>query len=352
MLIVVEDVAEKRAGQRAVERSMKAQLPLLGRRSIGFPGPGKNREERIYTKGAGELWCTFLLDEDAPIARYWNAYGVYDDSRSTQSITVEINIATRSNSKTVAGFLAKDPETGAVYLMHDGGVGGGRKGVGKAAFLAWSGSALAVAQRRDGTARDGILIGRVDSSDLASRIWRYVGQVRAFKDAVAAGLLDTDAMRRKIAEWEEYRREASGRRRGRRRAEIDYVSYHGDVVDLLKLECEARRAEGEKILNSPLIDLYVRAGSAMTEIYEVKTSLSRQTIYTAIGQLLALSPDPTVSIRRTLVVPEGDLPDGLEKSLATLSIAVRRFRVGKGASPRLELLMAPPTLKRKRPQAA
>jgi hypothetical protein len=345
MLIVVEDAAERRAGQRAVERSMRAQLPLLGRRSIGFPGPGKNREERIYSKGAGELWCTFLLDEDAPIPRYWNAYGVYDDSRGTQSITVEINIATRSNSMAVAGFLAKDPETGAVYLMHDGGVGGGRKGVGKAAFLAWSGSAPTVAQRRDGTARDGILLGRVDSPHLASRIGRYVAQVRAFKDAVAAGSLDTDAMRRKIAEWEEYQKEASGRRRGRRRGEIDYVSYHGDIVDLLKLECEGRSVEGEKVLNSPLIDLYVRAGSTMTEIYEVKTSLSRQTIYTAIGQLLTHSSNAPNSIRRTLVLPEGDMPDGIEKSLAALGIAVRRFRLGKGTSPRPELLRATPAPK-------
>lgn len=336
LLIAVEDVAEKRAAQKLVEQSVRACLPSRGRRNIGFPSG--HRDEVIYSGGTGKLWCAFGSGEDAAIPRTWNAFGVYDDARRTQMITVEVNIPTTSNSASVAGFFARDPATGAVYLMHDGGVGGGKAGVGQTAFLAWSRSDLLEVERVGRGPREGILIGRVDSRDLTSRLWRYVQLVRAFKDAVAAGLLDAETIRRQVAEWEEYRRERSGRRKGRRRTEIDYISYHGDVVDLLKLERERSLSKGERILNSPLIDLYVRSGKTMTELYEVKTSLGRQSIYTGIGQLLAHSHKGTTGVRKTLVLPEGEFPEGLEDCVASLGIVVRRYRLKTGASPKLELL--------------
>lgn len=336
LLIAVEDVAGKRAAQKLVEQSVRGSLPSRGRRNIGFPSG--NRDEVIYSRGTGKLWCAFGSGEDAAIPRTWNAFGVYDDARRTQMITVEINIPTTSNSAAVAGFFARDPATGAVYLMHDGGVGGGKAGVGQAAFLAWSRSKLLEVERAGRGPRDGVLIARVDSRDIVSRLWRYVKLVRAFKDAVKAGLLETEAMRRQLAEWEEYRREGSGRRKGRRRAEIDYVSYHGDVVDLLKLDRERSLDKGDRILNSPLVDLYVRSGQTMTELYEVKTSLGRQSIYTGIGQLLAHSRKGEPSVRKILVLPEGEFPDGLEDCVTSLGIVVRRFRLKTGASPKLELL--------------
>lgn len=336
LLIAVEDVAGKRASQKLVEQSVRASLPTRGRQNIGFPSG--NRDEVIYSKGSGKLWCAFGSGEDAAIPRTWNAFGVYDDARRTQMITVEVNIPTKSNSASVAGFFARDPSTGAVYLMHDGGVGGGKAGVGQAAFLAWSRSELLEVEREGRPPREGILIGRVDSRDLASRLWRYVQLVRAFKDAVAAGLLNTEAIRRQVAEWEEYRRERSGRRKGLRRTEIDYVSYHGDIVDLLKLEREQNLAAGERVLNSPLIDLYVRSGKAMTELYEVKTSLGRQSIYTGIGQLLAHSFKAAPGARKILVLPEGEFPNGLEDCVSALDITIRRFRLKAGSSLKLELL--------------
>ena len=159
-LILVEDAAGKRAAQRDVERVVKASLPSQGIRNIGFRGG--NKDETIYSRGAGELWCAFGLDEVAKIPRRWNAFGVYDDRRHAQIITVEINIPTTTNSASVAGFFARDPATGAVYLMHDGSVGGGKSGVGRSEFLTWFGRELMEVARSDGKPREGTLIGRVD----------------------------------------------------------------------------------------------------------------------------------------------------------------------------------------------
>lgn len=289
-------------------------------------------DEVIYSNGDGELWCAFGSAEEAAIPRTWNGYGVFRDAPGAQIITVEINIPTTSNSATVAGFFGSDPVSGAVYLMHDGGIGGGKKGVGAAAFLAWSKSKLVEVERSEGPPRFGIIIGKVDDEDLASRIWRFVTLVRSFKDAVSRGDLDSETVRRAITEWEDFKSESSGHRRGKRSTNIDYVSYHGDVVQLLYDERHSRREQHESVSNSPLVDLLVRSGGAMIEIYEVKTSLDRQSLYTAIGQLLAHSVGAAANVLRTLVVPEGEMPPGIENCLTSLGIGVRRFNLTPGPS--------------------
>lgn len=336
ILTLVEDARSKQAAQRSMERSVKESLRRLGRRNIGFPSG--NVDETLHSNGDGKLWAAFSTAKDASVPRRWNAFGVFEGKRRAQVITVEINVPTTSNAASVAGFFAKHPLTGAVYLMHDGSVGGGRKGVGRSAFMSWSNRGLVDVERTEGGPRAGIVIGRVDDPDLAGRIWSFVEVVRDFKAAVKRGDLDDEAARRTIAEWDSFRDESSGRRRGRRRAEIDYVSYHGDVVKALRVEREAAIGKGERVLNSPLIDMMVKVGDAMTEIYEVKTGCDRQSLYTAIGQLVAHSAESGAGVIRKLVIPEGELPAGLAACLDGIGVEVRRFRLTPPPGRRVELL--------------
>lgn len=322
--MLVEDKAAKRAYQRKLEVSVRARLKPRGVRNIGFPSG--NRDEIVHAAGEGGLWSAFGDAEDAKIPRWWNAFGVFAGGRSAQSITVEINIPTNSNSAAVAGFFAQDPSSEAVYLMHDGGVGGGKSGVGRTAFLAWSGRRLTPVSRSGSDEREGIVVGRVGSPDLADRIWKYVLEVRAFKDAVAAGALETPAMKRRLAEWDQYRHEGSGRRHGVRTSQIDYFSYHGDVVHAVWMERSARKIRHEIVTRSPLVDLLVRKRDTVTEVYEFKTALDRQSLYTAIGQVLTHFAASDGALR-TLVLPEGDLPADVRQCLDHHGIAVRRFRL-------------------------
>lgn len=336
MLVLIEGNKEKAKAQKAMEASVTRHLQCINKRNIGFPSG--NMDEIMYANGDGSLWAAFSNATDAKVPRRWNAFGVFDSKRYSQMISVEINIPTTSNSASVAGFFARDLSTGATFLMHDGSVGGGKKGVGRRAFMSWSDRELLDVARTEGGPRSGIVIGRVDDADLTGRIWNFVRNVRDFKDAVKRGDLNNETVRRKIAEWDEFRQEASGRRKGRRRAEIDYVSYHGDVVKALRDEREAKACEGERVVNSLLVDLMVKTGDTMTEIYEVKTDCGRQSIYTAIGQLMAHSVGMGTGIVRTLVMPEGDLPDGLPACLAELGIALRRFRLMAAPNRKVVLL--------------
>lgn len=333
MLLMVEGTAEKRAAQKELEASVRQHLKDQGVRNIGFPSGNVN--ERLYANESGAMWAAFSKVDDAAVPRRWNAFGIYESKRHAQIITVEINIPTTSNSARVAGFFAREPATGDVYLMHDGSIGGGKAGVGRSAFLAWSKAPLEDVSCDDARDRAGIIIGRVNSDDMASRLWHFVQLVAGFKDAVARGELDDPNLRQAIAEWEKFKSEGSGRRRGRRRSEIDYISYHGDVVEQLFLERNARCADDERVLNSKLIDLYVRKGQSMIEIYEVKTSVDRQSIYAAIGQLFSHSADAPQDVKRTLVLPEGQLPPDLEKSLTLLPLELRRFTISSGKAPKV-----------------
>lgn len=335
MLLIVEDAADKRAAQEALESAVRRQLADQGTRNIGFPSG--NVDERIYSNGVGKLWAAFRDLSDAEVPRSWNAFGVYNPQKNTQIITAEINIPTQSNSALVAGFFARDPTTGFVYLMHDGSIGGGKKGVGRAAFLAWSMAELEDVWRNDGSYRHGLVVGRVDSANIVGRIWYFVQRVRGFKEAVRRGDLDDPKMQQNIGEWENFRSESSGRRRGKRRSEIDYFSYHGEVVERLFEERKAQCVDGEYVSNNGLIDLYVRKGLSMTEIYEVKTSADRQSIYKAIGQLLCHSTDAPPSIKRTLILPNGHIASDLGESLKSLSIELRRFSISSGNLPEVTL---------------
>lgn len=89
MLVLVEDAAEKRNAQKAMEMSITAHLARVGKRNIGFPSG--NVDEVLYSNGNGTLWAAFSNASDASVPRRWNAFGVYEDSRPAQMITVEIS---------------------------------------------------------------------------------------------------------------------------------------------------------------------------------------------------------------------------------------------------------------------
>ncbi len=328
MLSVLEGAADRKSAQAMMRTTMTERLDRIGVRRIGFPSG--SRDEPMWTAGPGRLWCAFGSAEDATVPRRWNAFGVYDAGRPAQLITVEINIPTKAYSERVAGFFARDTETGRTYLLHDGGVGGGRKGVGQLAFLAWSGAATVETVRENGRIRRGIVIGDVSAADLTDRVWRFVRLVRSFKDAVAAGELGSDEFLRRLGEYERYTREFSGRKVGRRNGAFDYVTRHGDVVHALRRERRSERASGERILNSVLVDLYVRLGERLTEVDEVKMSLDRQLLYGALGQLMTHSLEGGAQVRRVLVVPEGRIAPDIDAALAANRVELIRFRLGGG----------------------
>lgn len=336
ILTVVESKPDRARLQRQLEAQIKNNLQNRGDHNIGFPGGNANAD--LYSNGHGQLWAAFDNLSDAAIPKRWNAFGIYNSDTRSQEIAVEINIPTDVPSGRIAGFFAKDIATGHEYLMHGGRIGGGKPGVGKQAFLTHSKLQLYNAEQPDSASREGIIIGRIDQSDLTSRIWSFVQQVSEFKKAVRNGAFDSPEAKAAVQEWDSYKDEATGRRQGNRKSVIDYITYHGDVVRKLRDVREAQCGASERVLNSQLIDLYVKCADEITEVYEVKTSVNRQSIYTAIGQLMTHGPADRPSVKRILALPPGEIARDLERCLSALGITIQRYDITDDVEPQITLI--------------
>lgn len=326
MLTLIEGSNEKRDVQQRFEANLKRVLPSQGIWNIGFPGG--NADHDLYSKGAGHLWfAPSGPSRENRIPRYWNSFGIYDPNAGAQTITFEANIPARTNTGWVAGFFAKDPFTGARYLMHSGKIGGGGKDVGKTAFLAWANPPLVDVALGDDRYRSGIVVCNLEAPDLVDRVWTLVQKVAEFKFAAKAGILDTREFKARLTLYKDYSREFSGRKQGKRRVEIDYVTYHGDVVEAIAADRRLTLQKNHRIVKNVRIDLGVAAGNDLLELYEVKTSCDRQSLYAALGQIVTHAAVRRPDLERFLVVPADEKPPrDIRDAIQALGIKIRTFR--------------------------
>ena len=175
-------------------------------------------------------------------------------------------------------------------------------------------------------ARLGILLGPVDDDNLVRRIERFVRQVADFKRAVREKSIDALELEPISNEIEQFKSEFAGKKKGKRSSlDIDYLCTHGEVVNWLQADREARKTAAEIVANNGFIDLYVRKGGSLTEVYEVKTSVERQPLYTAIGQLVVHGSQPEAPTLH-LVLPEGEsVPADIRDALTHRGIKTLRY---------------------------
>ena len=326
MLALISKTSRKKAAQQELRQKLKNVLKPQGKHKIGFPGG--NEDKQIYAAGEGKLWVAFGESKNK---RYLNLFGVYGPDLSQQTSIVQINIPIDNNKRRVSGFFAEDKETGDIFLMHDGGVGGGRPGISQSAFLAYSKHKLIKIAEDDGKIRRGIAVGRLQDRYLPGRIWAFVKSVQRFKEQVANGILKTPGFKRQVKEYDSYRQEASGKKRGIRDGRLEYITYHGDIVQKLYDERNARLLPGEEVSNSILIDLFVKKDGVISEIYEVKTGTDRQMLYTAIGQVLTHGNLSDSACKRFIVLPESrSVPDDIMCAIKRMNISLIQFKIRNG----------------------
>lgn len=321
-LRLLESKSEKISAQAELARHLHAAWKAReNRRVVWRP----DRRDMDIAHNTQYWFASVSLGRNQSTPRYWNSVGTYHEDGNLQ-IAVEINIPIASNERTVSGFFAKDDTTGIVYLMHDGGVGGGRKGVGRAAFLAWSGEKLIPVSDSQGRIRLGILVTPIKPRVIGGQISRFAQKVLDFKQAVKNGI--ATASKESQRSYDDYYREFSGKKQGQRAKEFEYISRHGDIVDELCQWRRSRAGRGERIVKNAYLDLGIAVSNKLTEIYEVKTSTDRQVLYTAIGQILVHDAASTGNTRRYLVIPNnGTMPHDVGLALDRFQIKVLRFEL-------------------------
>jgi hypothetical protein len=325
MFLLLESEEEIAKAQRKLEAAIRRDFKKTTIRNIGYPG-GKNVNANVNHNGTYWFWSGHYDGPDIANPRCLNWFGLFQNDENFQ-ISVEINTAYENKNKLIAGFFAKNTETGMIYLFHSGRVGGGTKGVGKTDFLAWSSEPLEEVVDLSGDIREGVLVMPIEGIAASRSAIRYIETIVNFKKAVRAGDLATPEFKKKKKEYDDFYSESSGRRTGRRSAEIDYLSRHGDVVDALNVWRTSKplRKDG-RIVKNVLIDMGVAVGDDLVEVFEVKTSTARSDVYCAIGQLMVHGT--AAQCRRVIVLPEKEkIADDLTDAFTRLNIELVTFEL-------------------------
>jgi hypothetical protein len=327
-LVALAGTSETLKAQRLLEKRIEAEFTRKEIRDIGYPG-GTERNARVLINGSHWFWSAkYIPDEPRAVPRFLNWVGVIDPQSTKVQIAVELNVPIIGFSRQISSFFARDISTDRVYLMHNGGLRGGRKGVSRDAFLAASWLPLKTVQCPDGRACQAVIV--MDLGVGATRaLSTYIDQVVAFKAKVRSPDFDLAASKRQVEQYRSYYPEPSGHRTGTRSSTIDCVSRHGDVVASLKEKISRRGLAGASVVKSVFIDLGIELHDALTHLYEVKTSVDRQDLYTAIGQLLVHAK--SASCKRFLVVPDDTLPADIRSALDRYSVSVLRYRLTPNA---------------------
>lgn len=255
------------------KRLSDALLPyatFTGKRTIIFPSG--SRDEIVYYSDELKMWWHF---SDVRKERYWNCFGVDNPNDAKKiNITCEINMPFRGVNLRTAGMWAENVE-GKYIILHNGSIRGGQKGVGKSLFRThYKGEWAKV--KIDKKQYTYAPVAQLDDDKLPYQIRQFVRGVREIKDLAKS-------MRKGGFRDGKYNPEFSGTKRYDLPDEVVANCNHGIVVDSLQRAIEAL---GYRANNTTIIDLYTQAkGGIVNRIFEVKTALSRQTVYTAIGQL-------------------------------------------------------------------
>jgi hypothetical protein len=327
MFSLLESKEEIAKAQRKLEVTIRRDFNSTVVKNIGYPG-GTTFNANVNTDRHHWFWSK---DHDAarkPNPRRLNWFGLFRESADLE-ISVEINTPYDGRNGQVAGFFARDTDTGGIYLLHSGRVGGAKKGVGKGTFLAWRDKPLTEVVDSSGGIRNGVLVMPIECNAATRSAILYIDTVARFKQAVREGEIDTPEFQHKEKMFRDFYSEPRGRRTGRRSGEIDYVSRHGDVLDALEAWRNSLPLEkGARLVKNFLLDLGVALGRELVEVYEIKTNTSRSHVYSAIGQLMVHGT--AQKCRRVIVLPHKEpIAADLRDALRRLDIELKKFKLDK-----------------------
>lgn len=326
MYSLLESEAEITSAQRKLEAAIRQSFKRNATVNIGYPG-GTERDAKVITDGRHWFWPADQQARNRTNPHRLNWFGLMPQAGVTRVVaSVEINTPHEGKNNRVGGFFGRDNDSGRVYLFHSARVGGGTKGVSKEPFLTWSGHRLVEVFDASGKPREGVLVIPIEGLGAARPAVRYVDSIAGFKLAVREDKTSTKAFLARQSRLRAFYGEAHGRRQGRRSSKIDYVSRHGEVVQALHDWRQATGLRtGQHLFNDVLIDLGLATRSdQLVEVYEVKTSVDRQSVYTAIGQLFVHGDMP--NCKRVMVLPgQDELSPDLAKALKRNGVELMRY---------------------------
>ncbi len=294
-LVPLTRKSEVAAAYAALVRQIRRGA-LVRERTIGWRGGSGTF--KLYWQAKHGFWTVFSIGDHG---EYWMPYGSRDpDTFETASISCEINPPPHGIDRRKGGIFLSDA-AGRHYLAHTGKLAGGRKGIGREAFLASSGWQLRPVEWPDGITTEAAVLGRIGSPALLREIGTYIAAVDEFKLNVTTAAPAPVQNKNKNKELS-YTPEFEGSRKSYRVSRvIESECSHGTVVRCLR---EQLARIGCRAYSTGKIDLFLtdQNGEA-THVFEVKTNQDTSNIYGAVGQLLMHTALSKPAPKRIAVLP-------------------------------------------------
>jgi len=230
MLIAMENPDEISLSQMKLVEYLRASFRHVGKRKIGFQG---DSFECDIWAGANIWFATKTISGKGTgatgskrIPRYWNAFGLSDeiDTSVSLSIVVEINIPQKGINRKVGGLFVRNSISGNISLVHRGLVGGGRKNIGKEAFLRWNSKERTRIKFHNKLEEELVVVSRLGSKAFLEDLDKFVMDVAEFKSAIRTGLVNEAS----FLSREELEKRAMANSRKPTAREIKTNSYHRD----------------------------------------------------------------------------------------------------------------------------
>ena len=231
----------------------------------------------------------------------WNAFGVED----IQSMVVQINFQDYVNEYRRIGAAFALDEFDNPFVVHRGHIGGGRPGVGLSLMLANCRSARETLVEGERQPVDCFVVGQLRSKYFIDQVADFVREVKRVKALTShpdAGATASPNNSLFSLDSRTFSGEKSGASTRNYEGTVDRT--HGLVVNALAKQLSSIAAKLTwQVTNDRHRDLMLVADNELKVLFEVKTTVTLQSVCTGLGQLLlhsATAQDASL----VLVLPE------------------------------------------------
>ena len=280
VLEVIDDREKMRVCQDRLRSRLRQYRPKVVCVSLG---------DRTGRGPAHVLWFSDL-GFWAKLDSRWNAFGIAptEPKRGAPVFAeVQINFPLKRGQRRTGAVFAQD-SSGRVFVLHNGLIGGGRKGIGKTLFQkSFRGTWVTV--RRGDSEYQAALITALAAPHLGQHIKHFVSEVSRIKASAPPA---TGGFQPEFSGKKEYT--GAGR--------VEATCDHGLVVDALANTIARAGLTPQNDANRDLVALDSRR--RIKVLFEVKTDTSPQSIYSAIGQLYFHGVGPSPRPQLVIVLPE------------------------------------------------
>ncbi|WP_160711776.1 hypothetical protein [Chitinophaga solisilvae] len=257
--------------------------------------------------------------------KYWNIFGRGKPHKNkTNRGRCQINVPVRGFSKQIRGGFAKD-SNGNVYLLHNGGVGGGMLGISRSGFVRW------YSDTREEIIYDEqvelfYVVGELTSPNFIEQLNFFIEKVYEFKEG------DPTDVQNELNMLEAGESLLRSPYTMPERIVFRGVN-HAIVVNELLNQLRVHKVSAYR--NRFMDTFIINKQGVCTHIFEVKCKLTTQSLYTGIGQLLIYGLNYPRAKRYLLI--EEEYVEEIHKDLERLNINCISYK-WKRKKPEIQLV--------------